>query len=338
MERKRLINKLLTGTWVILLLGVILLFLGDRLGGIRDILSRLRREPQNLMTTFKPRDMSDFTCDFSRPEDLSIWAAHNASLIISPLPQESERPWLRVTYYPTQAPGLLWTDETLGTMDWRKARALEFLAYNPNGWPVELKVKIKDAAGAKWQHGYKLAPGRQTPVTVPLSAIAAALSPGRITYLNLFLWEPRSEIVLYFTDFRLPSPDQKAVAPPACLEFLGLEFPAVTSPGETFPASFYFMPTRPLQGQHLLVVNLAAPNREIPLLRQAPPFPAARWQPGKLAKIGPVEINIPGNTPPGDYALVVALEHRETNARGNEFEPYANPEIEGHSVAKIRVR
>ena len=341
MERKRLANRLLTGIWIFLFLLVVGLFLGSRLTEVKGWLRGLVREPQAVMNSFQPRSMAGFRCSFEQPGDTGIWVTHQTALAVTDLDLPGARHWARVTYYPGTSPGLLWTDESMGVMDWRGVKALEFDAYNPNGWSVDLKIKIKDQSGNSFQRAQKLAPGRTTSISVPLSAASGQLNLGRVSYLNLFLWGPGSETVLFFSNFSLPGVGE---TPPASnrqpgLKFLGLEFPRILRRGEIVEASFFFMPEAALPEGCLLLVRLKNRAGITPLGEVSPPLPTSAWAPGRMARVGPFPLEIPMTASPGLYELeaVMARPLGESGEGGVVFLPYANADLPGHSVAEVEV-
>jgi len=334
-----LFNRILTGFWVLLGLGVLAVFLSDRADLVKSLLERLKREPQAVIGAFKPREMAGFVCDFTQPEDSGIWKTVNAAFTVVDLPMTPAR-WGRVNYYPSGAPGFLWDEESMGTMDWRGAVALEFEAYNPNGWAVEVKLKVKDTKGAMWQQSHRLPPGQVTALKIPLSSLASRLDPGKINYFNIFLWEPSGEVPLCFTNFRFPRAGEIS-RPEASLKFLNCDFPPEIKPGSAVEGVFYFLPQEELSGEYTLLIALNSARGRTALLEFAPPFPPARWRPGRTAKVGPVEIPVPVSLVPGVYDLEVILARKLLSPAGEAglyYEPYDNPELAGHSVAKVIVR
>ncbi len=145
---------------------------------------------------------------------------------------------------------------------------------------------------------------------------------------------------LYFTGFRFPRAGE--VSPPgASLKFLSFEFPAEIKPGSSVEGVFYFLPQEELSGEYTLLIALKSARGRTVLLEFEPPFPPARWRPGSMAKVGPVEIPVPTSLVPGVYDLEVILARKLLSPAGEAglyYEPYDNPELAGHSVAKISVR
>ncbi len=338
MERKSFFRLSLRLLWGFLLVVVLLLFFRERLGGVPGLFRRLSREPRTLVSAFKPREMAGFSFSFADPDDLAAWKTSGTRLEAVSSIWGTEETWLRVTFRPTGSPGLLLTDETMGVMDWRGAESLSIAIYNPNPWEVHLKVKVKDTAGNIFQRGIDLPPLTRTAVAIPTRDLADRLDLGRVGYLNLFLWQPSSVTDLYLVDLGFPAPG-RPLAPAGPVKFMGLRFPSTVRPGERVEAAFYFIAQRELGADHTLLIRLRR-EEEIFLLSQAePPTPTSRWRPGRLAKVGPFGVEIPPTLAPGRYGLEVILAQPVPSPRGVElvFQPFDNPEIDGHRVAEIIV-
>jgi hypothetical protein len=116
---------------------------------------------------------------------------------------------------------------------------------------------------------------------------------------------------------------------------MGLEFPTLVRRGEEVRGAFYFIPHRALPSGCRLLVRLEKNGKKYLLKEMEPPFPAARWPVGKLAKVGPFPVLIPPDLPAGEYGLEVILSFAA--GKGEKFEPYENPEISGFTVSKILV-
>ncbi|MFH1038468.1 MAG: hypothetical protein V1789_07370 [PVC group bacterium] len=338
MERKRLIRLILNGLWGLLVVVILLLFFKNRLAGLPGFLTKLKREPPAIVSGFKPREMAGFSCSFRSPEDLAIWKTNGTRLEPSgPLLGASDS-WAKATYYPAEVPGLLWTDETMGVMDWRQADGFSFTAYNPQSWPIDLKVKIKDVSGNVYQKNAVLPPREQTTIRIPMAEIATRLDLSRVSYLNLFLWQPSTETVIYYSDLSFSSPGAPRSSS-ALVRFMGLEFPASARSGETVEGAFYFIVHQQLSGDNILLLRLRQGESLFPLARLDPPFPTSKWRPGQLAKIGPLPITIPETVPPGVYQLEAVLAQPLPDDGGPEyfFQSYDNPEIDGFAVNEITV-
>ncbi|MCX6348308.1 MAG: hypothetical protein NTV79_02240, partial [Candidatus Aureabacteria bacterium] len=189
-ERKTWVNRIMTAGWVLLVLIVLGLFLKERIAQFPAWLRKLKREPVAIVSGIKSKNMAGFRCDFSRPEDAEIWVTAGARFEVVPSPFGSPEKWARVIYYPVESAGFLWTDDTMPTMDWREARAFSFTVFNPQGFDVDLKIKVKDASGQSFQRAEKIAPGQSRRIEIPIGQIAERIDASRINYLNLFLWEP----------------------------------------------------------------------------------------------------------------------------------------------------
>ncbi len=338
MERKSLFRLAIHLLWGFLIVVILLLFFRERLGDIPGLVRRLRREPQALVSVFKPRDMAGFGFSFADPGDLAAWKTSGTRLEAVPGLWDDDETWGRVTFRPTASPGILLTDETMGVMDWRGAESLSFTVYNPQTWEVHLKVKVKDTAGHIFQRDHNLPPRTRTAVSIPTRDLADRLDLGRVGYLNLFLWQPASVTDLYLVDLGFPAPG-RPLAPAGPVKFMGLQFPSTVRPGEKVEAAFYFIAQRELTADHTLLLRLRR-GEEIVLLSQAePPTPTSRWRPGRLAKVGPFGVEIPPGLTPGRYGLEVILARPVPSPRGVEliFQPFDNPEIDGHRVAEIIV-
>ncbi|MDP8235169.1 MAG: hypothetical protein P9M08_02170 [Candidatus Erginobacter occultus] len=338
MERKSLFRLSLHLLWGFLIVVVLLLFFRERLGNIPGFFRRLKREPQALVSVFKPREMAGVSFSFADPGDLEVWKTSGASLEAVPALWGTDETWVRVTYRPSGSPGLLLTDETMGVMDWRGAESLSFSVYNPQTWTVNLKIKVKDTSGHSFQRDQEIPARTRTAVTVPVRDIASRLDLSRVGYLNLFLWEPATATDLYLIDFSFPAPGLPR--PPAGLvKFMGLQFPSSVRPGEEVEAVFYFLVNRQLSGDNTLLLRLRQGETLFPLGRIDPPTPTSRWRPGRLAKVGPFPVAIPAALPPGTYDLEAILAQPVFSVRGEElvFQPYDNPEIEGFQVSEINV-
>ena len=338
MERKKLTNRIFSAIWVLLVLLILGFFFKDRISQLPAWLKKVKREPQALVRSFKPRNMAGFECSFQHPSDRELWKTNRTVLEVVSPPFDSPQKWARVTYYPSANPGLLWTDETMGLMDWRAAENFSFAVYNPQGWQVELKVKVKDEAGQVFQKNEILPPLRVKRVKIPVEQIAARLDASRINYLNLFLWEPATETVLYYTEFAFPS-----IAAPEVkngfIRFMGLEFPPTVESGEEIAGSFYFLTRQKMNSDHHLLVRLRK-GEEVFLLKEVhPPFPTSKWQVGRLIKVGPFPLTIPENLEEGTYELEAILAHplRELAGLRYFFQPYENAGLKDFCVSEIRV-
>ncbi len=338
MERKSFIRLSLHLLWGILIIVVLLLFFRERLGNLPGFFRRLKREPRALVSVFKPREMAGVGFSFADPGDLAAWKTSGARLEAVPALFGTEETWARITYQPSGSPGLLLTEETMGVMDWRGVESLSFSIYNPQTWTVNLKVKIKDTAGHNFQKDLELPPRARTAVSIAVREIASRLDLSRVGYLNLFLWEPATATDLYLIDLSFTAPG-RPVVPAGLIKFMGLQFPSEVRPGEEVAAVFYFLLSRPLSGDSILLLRLRRGESIFPLVRIDPPTPTSRWRPGRLAKVGPFPVEIPAALPPGRYDLEAILAQPIASSRGEElvFQPYENPEIDGFKVSEINV-
>ncbi len=336
--KKKFSNKAINIIWALLVLFILLLFFKDHLSGIPGFLKKLKREPQKLVSTFKPKDMTGFNCSFNNRNDLDIWKSNSCRLQIVPSLFGTDDTWAKVTYFPAGSPGILLTDETIGTMDWRGADTFTFRAYNPQSWSISLKVKVKDSSGNKYQKDLMLPPHQVKVIKIPIAQIAGRIDASRINYLNLFLWNPSTETVIYYTDFNFSSPGHLA-SNIGLVKFMGLSFPATIKAGDTVEGSFYFLLNRKLSGDNLLILRLRQEEHLYPLAQVDPPFPTGKWRVKQLQKIGPIPITIPPGILPGTYQLEVALAQPVESGNGIEyvFQPYDNPEIEGYIVTDVTV-
>jgi len=338
MERKKLTDRIFTAIWILLVLLILVFFFKDRLSQFPDWLKKVKREPRTVVSGFKPKSMAGYVCNFRNPSDRDLWQTNRTNLEVVSPPFDSPLKWARVTYYPSQSPGLLWTDETMGITDWRGADNFSFTVYNPQSWQVELKVKIKDAAGRIFQTNKMLPPLRVGEVKIPLSQIAARIDASRVSYLNLFLWAPATETVLYFTEFAFPSATGPEVRG-GFIRFMGLEFPATVKSGEDVEGAFYFLIHQKMSSDHRLLIRFQKEEEEFLLKEIHPPFPTSKWQVGRLIKVGPFPVTIPAGLEEGTYDLEVILAHpfREESGSRYFFQPYENTGLKGFSVSKIRV-
>jgi len=338
MGRKSFWRLSLNLLWGFLVVVILLLFFRDRIGGIPGFFRRLKREPQALVSVFKPRDMSGYSFSFDRPEDREAWKTSGASLEAVPALFGTGEIWGRVTYRPTGSPGLLLTDETMGVMDWRGAQSLAFSVYNPQTWSVSLKVKVKDTSGNTFQKDRELPPRARSAFSIPMRDLASRLDLSRVGYLNLFLWEPATATDLYLIDITFTAPGLPR-RPAGLVKFMGLQFPSAVRAGEEVEAVFYFIVSSRLSGDNLLLLRLRRGEELIPLDRVEPPTPTSRWRPGRLAQVGPFKVRIPPELSPGRYSLEAIIALPLSSPQGEElvFQPYENPELEGFAVSEIIV-
>jgi len=338
MKKSKFSSTTINIIWGLLVVFILLLFFKDRLSSLPALFSKLKREPQKLVSAFKPRDMTGFNCAFNNREDLEIWKTTSCRIQLVSSLFGADDSWAKVTYFPAGTPGILLTDETIGTMDWRGAEAFSFKAYNPQSWSVSLKVKIKDNSGNTYQKDVTLPPRQIEVIKIPITEIAGRINASRISYFNLFLWNPTTETIIYYTNFSFSAPG-RAPANIGLVKFMGLIFPATVTAGETVEGAFYFILNRKLSGNNLLILRLRQEDDLYPLAQVPPPFPTGKWRIKHLQKIGPIAITIPAGIAPGTYQLEVALAQPVESGSGVEyvFQPYDNPEIEGYAVTDVTV-
>ena len=336
--KKKFSNKAINLIWALLVIFILLIFFKDRLSSLPMLFSKLKREPQRLVSVFKPRDMTGFNCSFKNREDLEVWATHSCRIQMVSSLFGADDSWAKVSYFPANTPGIILNDETIGLMDWRGADAFSFRAYNPQSWSIGLKVKVKDSSGNKYQKDVKLPPRQVTAIKIPIAEIASRLDASHISYLNLFLWEPSTETIIYYTDLAFPSPGEVS-ANVGLVKFMGLSFPSSVKAGETVEGAFYFLLNRRLSGDNLLIIRLRQGDNLFPIARIEPPFPTGKWRIKQLQKIGPIPITIPDGITPGTYQLEAALAQPVESGGGIEyiFQPYDNPEIKGFSVMELQI-
>jgi len=336
--KKKISNKAINLIWALLVIFILLLFFKDRLSSLPGLLTRLKREPQKLISAFKPKDMTGFRCSFNNRDDLEIWKVSKCRIQIVSSLFGADDSWAKIIYFPAGTPGVLLTEETIGTMDWRGADAFTFRAYNPQSWSISLKVKVKDSSGNTYQKDVALPPRQVAAIEIPIAEIASRLDASRITYLNLFLWKPTTETIIYYTDFAFPSPGH-IPANIGLVKFMGLSFPAAVKAGETVEGAFYFLLNKRLSGENLLILRLRQEDNLYPLAQVTPPFPTGKWRIKQLQKIGPIPVTIPAGITPGTYHLEAALAQPVESGGGIEyiFQPYDNPEIIGYGVSEIVV-
>jgi len=338
MRIRRLINIILICFWVFLFMFVFLTFFKIRLPDFGAWFSSLRRVEEPPARLIPRKDIVDFSCSFRDPSDLRFWSTSGASMEIASGIHHQGDSWVRVNYLPTASPSFhLKFDET-GITDWRGVEKLAFRVYNPQGWEVSLKVKIKDTAENSYQRNVDIPPFQIMPVEIPVENVARQLDASRINYLNLFLWEPATETRLFFTDFVFLGPVQ---AKPLSSEvfFSGLEFPLSVLPGQKVVASFYFTPQGRIEADWELLIRLRRGEAIHTLKQTEIPFPTSRWPAGRLSKVGPLDLTIPDSLSPGNYDLEVILvqESRSEGRLRYIFQPYGNPGLEDQRVATIQV-
>jgi len=336
MKKNNRVNRVINILWVLLIVFVLGLFLYPRFSHLSSFWKRLHRSPQLLKEGFRAKDMADFRCDFTRPEDPKLWVTNQTRLQVMTSPLNLAGNWAKVTYYPATAPGFLWTEDNMGVMDWRRVGKFSFRVFNPQGWTVDLKVKVKDESGRIFQKSVKLKPGAEERVELSIQKIAEILDAGRINYFNLFLWSPASETVLYYTDFSFNAVN-RPVPGKTGLRFMGLEFPSLVRKGEEVKGSFYFIPHREFTSDCRLLISLEKNGKKYALKKMEPPFPTSKWPVGKLVKVGPFPLLIPPDLPAGEYQLEVILASPGGKGGKEYYEPYENSEIKDFAVTKIRV-
>ena len=337
--KRKISNKAINIIWALLVIFILLLFFKDRLSDLPGLFKKLKREPQKLVSAFKPRDMTSFRCSFNNRDDLENWNTRNCRLQITSSLFGADDTWVKATYFPADIPSLLLTEETIGTMDWRGADAFIFRAYNPQSWSVSLKVKVKDSSGNKYQRDIVLPPRQVAAIKIPIAEIAGRLDASRVSYLNLFLWKPSTETIIYYTDFAFPAPGHEP-ANIGLVKFMGLSFPSSVKAGETVKGAFYFLLNRKLSGDNLLILRLRQEDNLYPLAQVTPPFPTGKWRIKQLQKIGPIPVTIPAGVRPGIYQLEAALAQPVESGNGIEyvFQPYDNPEIKGYAVMTLQIK
>ena len=336
--KRKISNKAINIIWALLVIFILLLFFKDRLSDLPGLFKKLKREPQRLVSTFKPRDMTGFSCSFNSRDDLEIWKTNSCRIQLVSSLFGADDSWAKVIYFPASTPGLALTDETIGMMDWRGADNFSFRSYNPQSWSISLKVKIKDSSGNTYQKDVTLPPRQVETIKTPIAEIAGRIDASRISYLNLFLWKPSTETIIYYTDFAFPSIGH-VPANIGLVKFMGLSFPDSAKAGETVEGAFYFLLNQKLSGNNLLVLRLRQEDNLYPLAQVTPPFPTGKWRVKQLQKIGPFPVTIPAGITPGTYQLEAALAQPLESGGGIEyiFQPYDNPEIKGFSVMELQI-
>lgn len=337
MGTRRLVNIILVSSWALLFLIVVLALFRDRLPGFGGWFASLRRPEEAPARIFPRKNLAGFSLSFGEAEQLRFWLTSASRVEHASNVTRAGDSWARVTFFPATSPSFFFNFEETGVADWREVERFFFRVFNPQAWPVGLKVKIKDTSGNFFQRDLDLAPFLATAVEIPVANVSRRLDVGRIDYLNLFLWEPATETSLFFTDFSFLPPGSP---PPsdALVNFSGLEFPRSVPAGRTVEASFYFTPAGEIGEDWELWLRLERGGAVHDLKRVEIPFPTSRWRVGRLAKIGPLEVTIPGNLTPGAYGLEVILA-RELEPGGGRhyFQPYRNPELDDQRVATIEV-
>jgi len=107
MKKNNRVNRVINALWVLLIVFVLGLFLYPRISHLSSFWKRLQRSPQLLKEGFQAKDMADFRCDFTRPDDPKLWVTNHTRLQVVLAPLNLEGAWARVTYYPATAPGFL---------------------------------------------------------------------------------------------------------------------------------------------------------------------------------------------------------------------------------------
>ncbi len=337
METRRLVNIILIVSWALLFLIVVLALFRDRLPDFNVWFASLRRSEETPARVFPRMNLTGFSLSFREADQLRFWRTASARAEQASGVTRAGDSWARVTFFPAISPSFHFNFEETGVTDWREVETFFFRVFNPQAWPVGLKVKIKDTAGNFFQRDLELDPFLASGVEIPVANVARRLDVGRIDYLNLFLWEPATETRLFFTDFSFLPPGKP---PPsdALVNFSGLEFPRSVPAGKAVEASFYFTPAGRIGEDWELWLRLERGGTIRELKRVEIPFPTSRWRVGRLAKVGPLEVTIPENLPPGAYGLEVILARMlEPDGRRHYFQPYRNPELAGQRVATIEV-
>lgn len=338
METRKIINLALVFSWVLIVALLLLVLLRERLPDVGSWLASLGRTEQPPARIFPRADVSGMVISFRDPDDLRFWRTREARAdTASDVYRVGDR-WARVIYFPTTSPSFLFDDEQTGVMDWRGVENFSFRVFNPQGWPVGLKVKVKDTADNFFQRDLDLPPSRTLTVSIPVANISRQLDVSRINYLNLFLWEPATETRLFFTDFKFLPPGAEPESA-AAVSFSGMEFPPEVLSGQELEGSFYFTPSARIESDWDLLVRLTGGGGVYELGRFEIPFPTSRWPVGRRTMVGPLPLTVPETLAPGSYELEVILFRAPEPAAGRRpvFKSYRNPEIAGHRVATIRV-
>jgi len=94
-------------------------------------------------------------------------------------------------------------DKKHNTDNWEGYDSFAFDVYNPGDKGQRVILKIKDTKGYKYEQDLHLRPKSNNKIFVSISQIRSKIKPSRINQVNLFLWKPRTQKILFVDNIRL---------------------------------------------------------------------------------------------------------------------------------------
>ncbi|MBN1807582.1 MAG: hypothetical protein JW909_00830 [Planctomycetes bacterium] len=136
--------------------------------------------------------------DFETQQDVEKWRGDGVKAELSEDHVTSGKHSVKLTYMPGGGLKTFMLEIGRGGLDLSGCTHLFADVYAPVNMEVTLKLK-SDAGAKKWQREYSIEPAPWT-LSVPLSQ--TTVSPGSISYINLFAGGLRSETILYIDNVR----------------------------------------------------------------------------------------------------------------------------------------
>ncbi len=152
--------------------------------------------------------------NFESVKDIDSWEKYSADIDLAQVHSHDGENSGKVVFFAKKDlfPRILLEDADLGPKglkDWSDFDYLNFYIYNPQVYPIDLYLQIKDDTDKRYKQSFKLNPREINHVKVSLLSVASSVSLKNISQMNFYLKNLIRDVTLYFDSITLDKNKQK---------------------------------------------------------------------------------------------------------------------------------
>ena len=303
-------------------------------------------------------------CDFETQKDILNWKSSGCVLSLSADYLKSGLSGGRLLF--DGATGYARTkleDYVFGpgsVKDWSSFERLSLWMSNGDTGELDIELQVKDSGERRYHHALHMEPGAEERVSIELERLSGTVDLMRIASFIIGVHGPSGESELFIDEIKLEGEGAPLGKP--FITFSRLEVPAVAYRGKTFTFNGYLRAEKHVPDDYRVFLHIY-PEDQAPVpetsgragLINADHDPSLRtslWPVGVDESVGPLEIYIPEDSPPGTYIIEMGLFNPGSSGRGGRGVDYpgaydysgsfpkcryTNPGMGGYVVGRLQV-
>jgi len=226
--------------------------------------------------------------DFETPEDFKKFADSNVEIELSKEHASSGAYCAKVNFKKGKAPSFKiehYFEKERALSNWAPYGSFLFDIYNPSDAPQRFILQIKDKSGSRFKQDISLEPNTKETIEIETAVLRHSASIYNISQVNLFRWEPGSDLVVYIDNLRL-EPERlktkKSIVDP--------EFSESKEPVYAVRDYFYFPKDRWTAGENMYQFPIRVLNPHPMKLGDFPAQGGIPFPKGMLKSAGELEL------------------------------------------------